>query len=165
MERIKTGFTYTVETIKGGVVVDTFVVENLMPYEGIDYIIDSALRAGTQIPTFYVGLYEGAYTPRPEDLMSTFVGLATECESYVEAARPVLTLAQPANGETENSANKAVFTGSTNGKVVAGGFISSSPVKGGATGVLVSAVRFPSPRPLDAGTILRVTCGFSIIST
>lgn len=165
MEHSKAGFTYTVETIKDGEVVDVETVHNLMPTQGLDYMIEAALRQGTQFPGFYVGLYEGAYNPVPGDTMAAFPAAATECTAYASATRPALVLPAASGGVTESSANKAEFTGNTNGKQAMGGFVSSAPTKGGTTGVLVSAVRFSSPKPLDAGTVLRVTCGFSIIST
>lgn len=165
MEHVKAGFTYTIETVKDGQVIDTETVHNLIPFEGLDYMINVALRGGAQFPAFYVGLFEGAYTPVPTDTMAQFPVTADECTAYAETARPLLVLPAPTDGVVVNSASKAVFTGTADGTRVSGGFVSSSSAKGSAVGVLVSAVRFPSPRPLDAGTILRVTCGFSIIST
>ncbi len=165
MEQTKASFHYTIETVKDGVVIDTDKVFNLIPHEGLNYIINTALRNGVPFPDFYVGLYEGNYTPAPGDTMASFPLAATETSAYAEASRPTMELGVPLNGTATNVANKAEFTGVTNGRSAQGGFISSSPSKGSSSGVLVSAVRFTSPRPLDAGTVLRVTCGFSIVST
>lgn len=157
------GFTYTVETIKDGKVIDREVVKNLIPIEGLNHIGDVALNGATQITTWYVGLFEGAYTPTPSDVMATFPTAATECTAYT-GDRKALDLAAFSGGAADNQANRAEFVGTTDGKLVQGGFVSSSPTKGATTGVLISAVRFPSPKTLDNGTTLRVTAAFNSAS-
>ena len=164
MNHVKCGFLWTIEEIKDGVLLSTEQVHNLVPVEGLNYILNAALKNGTPFPSFYVGLYEGAYTPTPGDEMATFPTAATELTAYAETTRRLLTLGAVSAGAVDNSASRAEFTGNVNGKLAQGGFISSAPTKGAATGVLVSAVRFPSPRPLDAGTVLRVTAAFNIVS-
>lgn len=164
MERLACGFEYLIETIKNGVVIDRDRVHNLVPIEGLNYFINAALRNQAAFANFYVGLYEGNYTPTPDDVMAGFPSAATELTAYSETTRRLLTLSAAAAGATDNSAARAEFTGTTNGKQAMGGFISSAPTKGSASGVLVSAVRFPSPRPLDAGTVLRITAGFTFAS-
>lgn len=163
--KLAAGFNYLIETIdRHGVVVDRVKTYNLVPIEGLNYIINTALKAATQQPAFYIGLYEGVYSPVPGDTMATFPASATELVAYAETTRRVLTLGDVAAGQADNSLARAEFTGNTNGKLAQGGFISSSPTKGSGSGVLVSAVRFPSPRPLDAGAMLRVTAGFTLVS-
>lgn len=164
MEHAKAGFVYTVETIRNGEVVDTEVIHNLIPTEGINYLIGAGLKGATPVTSWYVGLFEGDYSPVAGDTMATFPGNATECTAYVETARPALTLGTVSGGTVDNTASKAEFTGNATGKLVKGGFISSVPTKGATTGVLVSAVRFTTPKSLDAGSTLRVTAGFSIFS-
>ncbi len=159
------GFEYVVETVRNGQVVGIETVHNLLPTEGVNYLIDAALKAGTAYPKWYMGLFEGAYTPVPEDTMSTFPGAAAELLTYSQIQRPGIVFGGTARGGVDNSGSKAEFTGSVDGKLVRGGFICSAPAKGATTGVLLSAVRFYSPKTLDAGTILRVTGGFSITST
>lgn len=164
MNGIKVGFKYLIEEIRDGEVVHSQVAHNLVPTEGLNYIIDTALRNGTPFANFYVALYEGAYTPVPGDTAGTIIASATELTAYSETTRRPLTLSAAASGNTDNSASRAEFTGTTNGKLAQGGLVLSSPTKGSTSGILVSAVRFPSPRPLDSGTILRVTAGFTMVS-
>lgn len=163
-EPAKAGFRWTVETIKNGVVVDRDVMRNLIPFEGLDYIINTALRNGTPYPAFYIGLLENDYIPVPGDTMATLAAQGVELIAYSETARPTVTLAAANLGETDNLSSRSEFTGTTNGKQARGGFICSASGKGTNTGVVVSAVRFSSPKTLDAGTILRVGAGFSIVS-
>lgn len=165
MEHAKAGFIWTIEAIKDGVVVDKETIHNLIPVEGINYLISAGLKGGTPITNWYVGLYEGAYTPVPGDTAAAFTTAATELTAYSETTRQALTLGAVANGTSDNTASLAAFTGTTNGKLAQGGFISSAPTKGAASGTLISAVKFSSPKSFDAGTILRVTAGFAISST
>lgn len=166
MNGINLGFTWHIERVRlsDGAVLDSEVAHNLVPVEGLNHIISVALKNGVPFANFYVGLYEGAYTPVPTDKATTFPAAATELTAYEQTTRQPLVLGTVDNGTVDNVAAKAEFTGTTNGKFAQGGFISSAPTKGAATGVLISAVKFPSPKPLDAGTILRVTAGFSAIS-
>lgn len=164
MNKIRVGFTYDVEYLLGERVVNKFRAYNLVPIQGLDYMIETALKGGVAFTSFYIGLYEGDYTPLPADTMATFPGAATELTAYTSATRPALTLGDVASGTVDNSLAKAEFTGTINGKQAMGGFISTSPVKGSTTGLLMSAVRFPSPQPLNAGGLLRITAGFSLVS-
>lgn len=164
MSKAQMGFVYTVQTIRDGQVIDTETIHNLIPIEGLNHMLEVAFKSGSQNANFYVGLFEGAYTPVPGDTMAAFPGDATELTAYSETARPTLVLGAVAAGQVDNEGDEAAFTGTTNGKQAHGGFISSAPTKGSTSGVLVSAVRFSSPKPLDAGTVLNVTCAFSAVS-
>lgn len=162
--KAKAGFVWTVESVKDGIVIDREVIHNLFPIEGLNNMLNVWLKSGTQSANWYVGLYSGNYTPVPGDTAAGFPAAATELTAYDETTRVLLELGTTAAGGVDNSADPAVFTGSTNGTVAQGGFISSAPAKGATTGVLASAVRFSSPKSLDDGTVLRVTCSFQIVS-
>ena len=152
------GFTYTIETIKHGKVVDTCTAHNLVPTEGANAILLGALLGGAQGPTWYIGLYEGDYSPSVADTAVLLPSLATECTAYSGATRQPWAPGAAVGGATSNSASKAEFT-FTGSKTVYGGFMTSAPAKGATTGALVSIVRFPSPRVLDPDSVLRVTAG------
>ena len=47
---------------------------------------------------------------------------------------------------------------------VYGGFLSSSSVRGGTTGTLLSVVRFSTPKVLENGSELRVSAGITLAS-
>jgi hypothetical protein len=157
------GFVFTVETVKNGVVIDTEVVHNLWPTEGINHMLNAEFKGGAQASTWYVGLFEGNYTPTIADVASTFPALATECITYVEATRPVWTSGSVVSGNVNNSASKAEFTSSAN-KTIYGGFLTSAAAKGATSGVLGSIVRFASPKAFDADTVLRVSAGLTLVS-
>lgn len=167
MNTAKAGFVWTVETIKGGEVVDSEVIHNLFPIEGLNNMLAVWLKGATQPTNFYVSLYEGNYTPVPGDTAAAFPAAATELTAYAETTRVPLVLGSVASGAVDNVSDadtRAIFTGNTNGKLAVGGFITTAPAKGATTGVLASAVRFTSPKSLDAGTFLRATCSFQIVS-
>lgn len=160
---VEAGFTYLIETVKNGVVVESETVHNLMPTEGANHILSAAFKGGSQVTTWYIGLYEGNYTPSVADIASTFPGLAAETSAYTSSTRVAWAPGTVVAGILDNSSNRAEFT-FTAAKTVYGGFMSSAAGKGATTGALVSLVRFPSPRVLDADSILRVTAGITLTS-
>lgn len=163
-EQIKAGFTYTVEVLDHhGEVVDTEVVANIMPDEGITHVLNTVLKGGSPVGTWYVGLYEGNYTPAGTETAATLNSAATESTAYDETARIAFVPGSITDGNVDNSASKAEFTFNT-AKVIYGGFIASASAKGSTSGVLLSIVRFGSPKSLDDGGILRVTAGFTMAS-
>jgi hypothetical protein len=48
---------------------------------------------------------------------------------------------------------------------VQGGGLHSNAVKGGTTGVLISAVAAPSPKVVNAGEVLQVIAGLALTSS
>jgi hypothetical protein len=161
--KIHPGFTYLVEVVKDGVVVDSEVVHNLMPTEGLNYMLSTAIKGTAGLSPWYIGLYEGNYTPVGTDTAAGFPAAATETTAYTEATRVEFNEGTVAAGAADNSANRAEFTFNA-AKTVYGGFISSASAKGGVSGVLLSAVRFSSPKVLEIGAVLRVTAGFTLAS-
>jgi len=159
----KAGFTYLVEVVKNGIVIGSEVCHNLLPVEGANHLINVALKGGAQVPTWYVGLFEGNFTPSVNDVAATLPALATECTAYVGATRGIWVPGAVAAGGADNSESRTEFT-FTAAKTVYGGFMSSAPAKGATAGALISLVRFSSPRVLDIDSILRVTAGFTLTS-
>jgi hypothetical protein len=162
-EQLKAGFKYLIETVKDGVVIDSEVAHNLLPVEGINYLVTAGMKGGTQITTFYIGLFEGNYVPQAADTAAGFPGLATECTTYDEITRPEWAEGSVVSGAVNNTTSRAEFTSNAL-KTIYGGFMSSNPTKGAASGVLLSVVRFSSPKTFEPGTVLRVTAGFTMTS-
>ena len=161
--KVVMGFRYVVDTLVDGVLVDSEEVTNLMPVEGLNHVLNAVLKAGGTFPNWYIGLYKGNYTPSSADLMSTFPAAATELTEYDETTRRLFVSGTVAGGACDNVLNKAEFT--ANATVTAyGGFITTSATKGNASGVLLSAVRFASPKLLSDNAVLRVTAGFVFAS-
>lgn len=164
-EHIKLGFVYTIEVVKDGIVVEREEhTHNLMPNEGMTHVSGVILKGASQVSLWYVGLYEGAYTPVLTDTMATFPGLAVETTAYTSGTRPAYAPGTVTNGNVDNASTPTDFTMNA-AKTVYGGFISSASTKGGTAGVLISAVRFATPKVVESGSVLRVTAGFATSST
>lgn len=163
MDNTHVGFEYLVETFKDGELVDSFTVHNLMPTEGVNAMLNTMFKSASQVGTWYIGLYEGNYTPVIGDTAATFPGAATETTAYIAATRVAWVPGTPSAGILDNSASKAEFDMNA-AKTIYGAFMSSASAKGATSGVLVSAVRFPSPRVLDSDSILKITAGITLTS-
>lgn len=165
MERLKPGFVWTLrEFDHSGRLIATDRKVNIMPIEALDYLLSAGFKAGAQYSSFYVGLFEGNYTPLPTDVMATFPSLATELTAYSATSRPALVLGDIADGNVDNLESVAEFTGTTDGKKAYGGFISTAPAKGGTTGPLISAVKFNTARNLNSGGRIEVAVAFQFVS-
>ena len=165
IEKTRTGFRYTVEAVskRTGKVIDRFDVHNLMPAEGMDHFLNVLLNAGTQVSNWYILPFGNDYAPQPTDTAATFPALAGELTNYSSPTRIQLLSSPAAGGVSSNAANRAEFE-FTSATTVRGAAIISTPTKGAAAGILLSAARFPSPKTADGDTILRVLAGIQLIS-
>lgn len=161
----KIGFKYTFEHLSAnGDVLSVEEAYNIIPDEGRDYFLNSALLGGSQFSSWYCGLYEGAHDPQENDTMAGFAAASTEITTaYSEPTRGLIVPDALAGGVYVNGATPLVFT-FTAEKIVRGGFISSGSVKGGTSGVLLSAVLASSPKVVGVGEALRVTTGLSLVT-
>lgn len=160
----KLGALYLIELIRDGVVIDSEVVHNLIPLEGLNYLLSSEFK-GTAVPaTWYIGLYEGNYAPQLSDTAAAFPAAATETTTFNEATRVAFVPGAVAGGTVDNSASPAIFTFNAL-KTIYGGFMTSASAKGAVTGSLISAVRFASPKTPNIGDVLKVTAGFTFASS
>lgn len=165
MEKMKPGFVWTVrEFDREGCLVGEETTHNLMPVESLNHVLDVLFKEGTQYANFYVGLFEGNYDPQPGDVMATFPTIATELTAYSGSTRPALVLGDVASGNVDNLDSVAEFTGTVDGKKAYGGFITTASAKGGTTGPLISAVKFPTARNLNSGGRIEVAVAFQFIS-
>ena len=157
------GFTYLWEVVKNGEVIDSWIDHNLMPTEGANHMLESALANGTRYTAWYLALYEGNYTPTIADTAATLPAAAVECTAYSGSTRKTWTPGSAAAGVVDNSASRAEFT-FTSAKTVYGGFLTSASAKSATTGALMSVVKFTTPRVLDIDSVLRVTAGINLTS-
>lgn len=172
----KAGFTYLVEhfvdneidpdtglAVRLGRRIHVEKTPNRMPLEGIHHMEAVTMLEAAQVAAWYLGLYGNDYAPQANDVMATFPALAGEVTTYENATRHLLVNGNPVAGVISNAANRTEVVASVD-VVVRGGFIASAPSKGATSGVLLSAVRFASPRDMKAGDVLRVTAGLQISS-
>lgn len=159
------GAVYVIEVVdkNTGSVHSREVVKNLVPDQGLNLIASALFAGGAIPPNWYVGLYGGDYTPTSGVTAATLPGLASEISSYQEATRVPFVPDAITAGSALNTSNKAEFSFAASTQVF-GCFITSASSKGATTGSLISVVRFPSPKQVDASTVLRVHAGFQFLS-
>ncbi len=157
------GFTYLVEVIRGGNVIDSEAIHNIMPEQGRNHAVAVLAKGATQTATWYIGLFEANYTPVDGDTAAGFPSAAAECTSYVPATRVEFNEGAVVAGSVDNTANRAEFT-FTAAKTVYGAFLVSSQAKGAVTGVLLSAARFTAAKALQIDDVLRVTASLALTS-
>lgn len=129
---------------------------NLIPAEGIEYILGTALGSVSQITDWYLAVFSGAVNPAANWTAANFAANASEItsntEGYSDATRPAWTPGAVAAGVIGNLTTKATFnivcTTSIN---ISGAAMLSSNTKGGTAGVLASATRFASVRQVYNG--------------
>lgn len=132
------------------------VDHNLTVNEGINSLLDVGFHGSPQITNWYVGVFKGNYTPVATVTAATIATAATEATEYDEPARVAWNEGAAASQSISNAANRATFT--VNATVTLyGAFLVSSNQKNGTGGVLWSAARFASARPLVDDDELLIT--------
>lgn len=145
------------------VVLSTEVVSNLIPTEGLNYILGAALTGVTPLTSWFIGLFEGNYTPVSGVTAASFPADATESTAYDESTRVAWVPGAIASGVVSNSASKAVFTMNAS-KTIYGLAQSSANAKSATSGKIVSVARFGSPKAVVDDDILNVTSTITVTS-
>ena len=159
----KIGFTYFLECLRpDGTIRWRERIDNIIPNEGIAYMMSAAYLGGAQLTTWYIGLYKGEHTPVVTDTMATLLAAATESTDYSGGARKTLNGAL-ANGVYSNINNPADFV-FTAGVTIRGGFITNNSIFNNSSGILVSAVKFSTARVMATGETLRVKAGNALVT-
>ena len=156
-------FKYHIEVVRNGVVLDEETAYNIVPTEGLDHVLNTVMKAGTPVAAWFIGLFEGNYTPVAGVTAATIATSATESTAYAESTRVAWTGGSVSAGVVDNSASRAEFTINAS-KTIYGGFLVSAAAKGGTTGTLISAVRFATAKVLEAGDVLRISAGITLTS-
>ena len=150
--KVAIGGVFTVEHIRDGEVISVTQDNNIVVDQGLDYVLGTAFDSGVTVPitSFYLGIFEGNYTPLSTDTAANITANSTESTAYDEANRPAWTHSTPVTGQSiDNLASKATFTINAT-KVIYGAFLVSSNVKSGTAGTLVAASRFAASRSVVA---------------
>lgn len=133
------------------------VSENLVVTEGLNRLI----TAGITSSTWYVALFTGDVTPQASWTAANFSAGSTETINY-SGDRKTWTPGAVAAGAVNSFAAKASFEATADGVVIRGAAMLTSLTKGGVSGTLLGASRFPSAKTLDTGEILDVGYGIQI---
>lgn len=149
---------------------DERIDHNLVTIEGLNYMLNSSLRAQAPETAWFLALFSGNVAPQASWTAANFVANATEIVSanqgYSEPTRRPWTAPAAANGNVTNAASKASFTiAATATLTVQGGALLSNSAKGGAGGVLMSASKFATARNLENGDIFNLGYALTLTST
>lgn len=162
-QKLVVGGVFGFEHVRDGEIIDQWEQPNLVTNEGLNALLDIMFAGSTQITAWYVGLFEGNYTPVATVTAATITSASTECTAYDEATRVAYTEAAASSQSITNSANKATFTFNAT-KTIYGAFLASASAKSATTGTLFSAARFGSSKAVVDDDQLLVTYTFSAAS-
>lgn len=126
---------------------------NILPAEGLIYLLSTGLNNGSKLATWYLSLYAANYTPLSTLTAASYPATASEItsgtEGYTESTRPVWVPTAPSTPLIDNLLNKAAFTIATASSLtVNGAALLSEAAKGAVTGKLASATKFGATRTL-----------------
>lgn len=154
---------YSGQIIRAGKIIEEFEDHNLVVNEGLNALNDIMFHGSTQITTWYLGLFEGNYTPVATVTAATISSAATETTAYTSSTRREYVEAASSSQVTTNSANRASFVFNA-AKTIYGAFMVSSSTKSGTGGTLFSASRFSSSKSVESGDELLLTYAFTASS-
>jgi hypothetical protein len=157
------GGIYQGQIVRDGKIIEEFEDHNLVVNEGLNHMLDVLLHGSTQVATWYLGVFEGNYTPVATVTAATITSASTECTSYDEATRQAYVEAAASSQSTTNSASKATFTFNAT-KTIYGAFLVSASAKSATTGTLFSAAAFSSAKSVVSGDQLLLTYTFTASS-
>lgn len=157
------GGVFEIEHIREGEVIDKWRQPNLVVNEGLNKLLDVMFHADTQIATWYLGLFEGNYTPVAGLTAATVASASTECTAYDNATRPEFNEAAASGQSITNSASRASFVFNAT-KTIYGAFLVSASAKSATSGTLFSAARFSTSKSVVSTDQLLLTYTFSAAS-
>lgn len=164
MEKHKVGFIYTVELLdRHKRIVERIEVENIVPTVGLNYLVGSSLLGASQFSAWYLGLFDNNFSPGASDTMTTLIAGCGENKDYTGATRQAITFPAVSVGAVSTAADPNIFAFAT-AETIRGAFITTTAAWESTTGLLLSAVLFPSPKVVEAGGYLRVPVGFGLVS-
>lgn len=162
MELYKPGFIYGIEHIGAdGKVLSAEEAHNIIPTAGLNHILGVLLKGESQFTSWYLGLYDNDYEPVASDTMSTFIASCGENVDYTGTARKLISFPAVSDGAVSTVADPNILE-FTSSETIRGAFIATSPTWNATTGLLISAVRFSSPKVMASGESLKVPVGFGL---
>ena len=135
---------------------DVQVDYNLLPAEGLEYLLSVGLASGAQQTAWSVAVYSGAVSPLASWTAANFSANATEItsatEGYSNSTRPTWTPGSIVDGVVGNLDSRAIFNIVCSTTLnISGAAVLSSNTKGGTSGKLISAMRYSTARVVNNG--------------
>lgn len=130
--------------------------DNLIVAEGIAHILNVALGGKAKPQGYFLALFSGTAAPADNWTAANFATAASEVisqtEGYTLATRPAWTPTDTDSKAIDNLTTAASVTFATAAQVnVTGAALLTSSVRGGTTGVLVSASKYAATRTFQDG--------------
>jgi hypothetical protein len=161
--KLLVGGRFSGQLIRCGEVIDEFDDPNLVVNEGLDALLNVMFHGTTQITTWYLGVFEGNYTPVATVTAATITSASTETTAYDESTRQAYDEAASSGQSITNSASKATFTFNAT-KTIYGAFLASASAKSATSGTLFAAARFAASKAVVATDQLLLTYTFAASS-
>lgn len=161
--KLLVGGVFQGQIIRDGKVIDEFEDHNLVVNEGLTSMLEIYFRSSTQITSWFLGIFEGNYTPVASVTAATITSASTECTAYASSTRPAYSPAASSSQSLNNSASRGSFVFNAT-KTVYGAFLVSNSTKSATTGTLFSAARFSSAKAVESGDELLLTYTFTASS-
>lgn len=161
---IKVGGVFDVMHIRKGELIDHTQDHNLVVNEGLNHILDVVLHGTTQVTSWYIGVFEGNYTPVSTVTAATITSASTESTAYDETTRVAYDEAAASSQVTTNSSSKATFTFNAT-KTIYGAFLASASAKSATSGVLLAAAKFGTAKAVVDDDQLLITYTFTATSS
>lgn len=162
---------WSVECVRDGEVIWTEKGKNIVPYEGLNYLISAGLTGGAQQAAWYCTLFKNNVVPSLSDTAATALGSGgtygevTDSDVNPQTNRPQIVWGTVSNGVVDNSNNRIEFTALPASLTVYGAVLVSSQAKLSTTGVLLGAKLFSQARTLLQNDVLYIVVEFSLTSS
>lgn len=154
------------DRINGG---DVAFTKNLIPKEALIHVLNVALGSKAKPAGSYLALFNGAAVPADNWTAVNFAATAGEIvsltEGYTNATRPQFVPSDTTEQKyIDNFANVASVTIATTSQVnVTGVALLTNNQRGGTTGVLLSATKYPAARVFQNGDVFEI--GYRVTAT
>lgn len=159
-EKLGMGITYTLRYTPPGGDEEQVITCNLMPSEGLNYILNAAILGGSQTDQFFLGLIDGTIVPGAGSDMAAVAGV--EFTGYDDNFRPLWVAAQSSLSCT-NDASPAQYA--LNADTDIKGIFLSTDTSQGDDGLLLSLATILPPLTVVAGSTLNVVASFAFTSS
>lgn len=154
------------DRVNGG---NTTFTKNLIPKEALMHVLNVAIGSKAKPAGSYLALFSGASAPADNWTAANFAATANEItsltEGYTNATRPEFVPSDTSDQKyIDNFGNVARVTIATTSQLnVTGVALLTNNQRGGTTGVLLSATKYPATRVFQNGDVFDI--GYRITAT
>ena len=89
VHKLLMGGSFHAELIRDAKVIDEWDFGNIVVNEGLNSALNVLFNGATPIGSWYIGLFQGNYTPVATDAAATISANSTECSAYAAGVRQI----------------------------------------------------------------------------